>query len=181
MRLLRTYTTFAYVCVRLLHMLCGFCVPIRNFVRVERLCIRIRLICCDFWCRPHDSLKFSMIRSWGFFDLLLSMWTLVICCKSGRSDLEGPFIYFSARAVCYCWTISRIAFLGSVKFFFCASCSLWLDRLKDPILRVPSSSFSENLLAIHRQLLPQRFRVDLDRAIYTSRWSNITVHYIALW
>ena len=98
--------------------LSGFRVCILLFVRYERLCIRIRLICCDFWCRPHDSLKFSMIRSWGFFDLLLSMWTLVICCKSGRSDLEGPFIYFSARAVCYCWTISRIAFFGFCQVLF---------------------------------------------------------------
>ena len=36
---------------------------------------------------------------------------------------------------------------------------------------------SDNLIAIHRPILPGRFLVDIDKAIYLSRWSNITVHY----
>ena len=47
------------------------------------------------------------------------MRTLVICGQSQGSDLEG-----------------------SVDLFFRASCSLLLESLEDPILRVPSSSLS---------------------------------------
>ena len=107
-RLLRTYTAY------LLCKLCVFCVCIQIFMRVERLCVHIRLIFCDVRCGPSWRICYS-----GFFALLLSVQTLVICLKSQGSNLEA-----------------------SVKFFFRASCSLLLDRLEDPILRVPSISFS---------------------------------------
>ena len=62
----------------------------------------------------------------------------------------------------------------------CPSCSLLLYRLEDPIFMVPLSYLSEDMLAIHRLILPRFFLVDIDRAIYVSRWSNITVHCASL-
>ena len=147
-QILRTYTDY------LLCKLCGFCVRIRIFVSVERLCVRIRLIIfSDVQWRLSRGIQY-----WGLFDLLLSVRMLVIYWK-------------------YWWYNIK----GTVEFIFRASCLLLLDRLEDPIFMVPSSYFSNNLLMIHRPILTRSFLVDLDRAIYLYRWSNITVHYAALW
>ena len=70
---------------------------------------------------------------------------------------------------------------GSVELFFFGICLLSLDRLEYWILRVPLSSLSGNILAIHSPTVPHIFFVDLDRAIYLSWWNNITVEYSALW
>ena len=64
---------------------------------------------------------------------------------------------------------------GSVKFFIQQSSR---DLLSDITW---SSSLFEDMFAIHRPILPLKFLDDIDRTIYLSQWSNITVHYAALW
>ena len=174
---LRTYTAFVYVCEHIFRMytafilrtLCGFCLRISIFVRVERpfICWKYRwsnlegyLICWKSWWSNlggfFDFLKVSMIPYLVFFDLLkvLMIWY---------------------------WGFFDLLKLLMIRFFIRANCSLWLNLLEDPIFMVPSSSLFYNLLAIHCPILPWRFLIDLDRAIYLSRWSTINVHYPALW
>ena len=101
MRLSCTYKDFAYVCVRLLRTLCGFLLCIRLFVRVERLFPTYT----DFYAHwaAFDSLKFSMIRYWGFFDLLK-------VCANTRDD-------------CTVW---RIRSSGFRQVLYPKICTLWL-------------------------------------------------------
>ena len=98
----------------LLRKFCGFCIHILIFVYVEQIHVRIQLIFWDDRCGPS-----WRIHSSGFFDLLLSMWTLVITWKSQGSDLEDSVEYYS-------WS----------------SCCVVLYSLMYPIFRVPLSSFS---------------------------------------
>ena len=92
LRLLSTYMDY------LLRKLCGFFVRIRIFVHVEWLCVRIQVILCNFWCGPSWGIRYRGIRSWGFFDLLLSVWTLAIHwnCPCERSwfveSLNDPIL-----------------------------------------------------------------------------------------
>ena len=67
----------------------------------------------------------------------------MICGQSRGSDLEG-----------------------SVDFYVCVICSLLLESLKDPILRVPLSSLSARADRDSLSDLTRRFLVDLDREIY---------------
>ena len=121
-RLLRTYMAY------LLRKLCRFCVRIRILCALSGFCVRIQLIFCTY-CAYFAyiyglSSRFSMrtvsrdpiLRVTQF---LLSLQMLMIHGQSQGSDLEG-----------------------SVNLFVCASCSLLLDSLEDPILRVPSISLS---------------------------------------
>ena len=82
-RLLRTYMAY------FLHKLCGFCVHIRIFVLVDWICVCIRLIFVYVWCKPSQG-----IWSSGFFYLLFSVRTLVICWNSWWSNLEGYLIFY---------------------------------------------------------------------------------------
>ena len=96
------------------------------FVCVERLCVRITFNFCDVQCGMSWGIQFG-----GLFDLLLSLWTLVIRWKSQWFNLEG-----------------------SVASFFRVIYWLFLDRLKDLNLRVLSASFisqaAHNYLTVSR-------------------------------
>ena len=184
-RRLRTYTACMYVCVRILRTLCGFCVRIRliicascadfayvygflymlsgfayvyglYFAKFDVDCLEGSDIASYLVCfvreNARDSLKVSRIWYWGFRWVLFPRKLLVNIGPSQGSNLEV-----------------------SVEFFFCARCSLLLDPIKDPILRVLLSYLFNKILVIHRLILPRRFLVDIDRAKYLSWWSNITV------
>ena len=164
LRILRTYTDY------ILHKLYGFLCTLSGFAYVYSLTFSMfnvdRLegsnisgsLICFVHANARDLLTLLRIRYWGFCRVLFTRELLVTIGPSRGSDLAG-----------------------SVESFVHASCPLLLDRLKYPIFRVPSSSLSNNMLVIHRSILPWRFLVDLDRAIDLSRWSNITVHYADLW
>ena len=112
----------------LLRRLCGFCVRKWILCKLSGFCVRIWIISCAIcadvayvyglssrcliWTVSRD----PILRVPPF---LLSMQALVIFVQSLGSNLEG-----------------------SVNFLVCTSCSLILDRLEDPILRVPLSSLS---------------------------------------
>ena len=105
--ILHMYTT------NLLHKLCRFCVRIHIFVRVERLCVHIRLIFCDVTCVTSQG-----IRSSGFFYLDC------LCERSWFIDslkdplLRVPSSSFSAQAAHYYWTVSRIQYWGFCRVLF---------------------------------------------------------------
>ena len=108
------------------------------FLWFEQLCLRIRLIFAMVYAESHegsdlfgslisfvcsnvyDTWTVSRIRSWMFHVVLFRSELLVIIGHSRRFDLEG-----------------------SVDFLFCASCSVLLDCLEDPIFRLPLSPISE--------------------------------------
>ena len=98
----------------LFSMLCGFCVRIRIFCALSGLAYVYGL---SFSMFDAEILEGSNLAVYLIFFFVL---TLVIRGQSRGSDLEG-----------------------SVEFFFRASCLLLLGSLEDPILRVPSSYFSE--------------------------------------
>ena len=157
MRLLRTYTAFAYVCIRLFCTLCRFCVHIRLivcascaafayvygflcalsgfFVRI-RIFLRVELI--------FDSLKVLMIWYLGFFDLLkvLMIWSWGFFNLLIVSMIQywGLFFRRSAR---YDWTICRIQSSGFRRV-------LYPEIFTRFIVRSYLIEFlSNNLLAIH--------------------------------
>ena len=164
---LRTYTDSSYVCERLLRTLYGFCVRIQlifweicayfayvySFLcalsvfayvyglylemfdadRLEVSELAYSLI-CFVYAIARDPLTFSRIRSWLFCRVHFLRKLLVIIGPSRESNLEG-----------------------SVEFLSSMICSLWLDHLKDPIVRVPSSSLSNEMHVIHRPILLWKF------------------------
>ena len=164
MRLCVCFTDFAYIFVRLLstytayllRKLCRFCIRIRIFVRVERLLILWKPLWSDL-----EGCLICLKSRWSDLEGSLICWnsvqTLVMIGPSGGSDLYGPSISFSARAVRYYWTVWMIRYL-------------WLRWVLYPKI----------WLGFTVRLLPWSFLVYLDRAIYLSRWGNITLHYSAL-
>ena len=133
-----------------------------------------------------DSFDVPIIRSWGFVDLFdvpiiqyLGFVVLLKVCANARDD----------------WTACRIRMKDPIFRVFCPIIfTFWLDRLEDPLFRVPSRSLSEVVHAIHSPIFPDRFLIRqcscnslsnpclgmflvdiVDK--YITRWSNITVLY----
>ena len=159
-------TAFAHV-VRLFHTctayllrkFCGFCVRIRLFVRVQRLFDAFESL-YDTILRffgfaivssnDLELLKVSTVRSWGFFDLLLFVRTLVIHWNYRSSDLEDSLIR--------------------------ASCSLWLDCMDDPIFRVPLSYFSARAVFYDWTFWRIQY-LGFRRVLYPTICSQFTVRF----
>ena len=127
-RLLSTHTAFAYVCVRILRTLCRFCV-------------RIQLIFCAS-CAAFSYIYRFLCAFSGFpYVYGLSFAMLNADCLEG-SHLVGSLIFLSVQKLVIRCQYQGSDLEGSVELFFRARCSLLLDRIEDPILRVPPSYFS---------------------------------------
>ena len=175
--LLQMYTAY------ILRKLCGFCVHIRIFVRVERILIRWKywwydlegsLICLKSWW---SNIEGSLIcwNSWlSNLWFAISVWKIMMIGPSGGSDIQGSVKFFIRQYTRYYWTIWRILSSGFCRVIYTTICTQFTVR--SYLIKF----LSENILAIHRTILPQRYLVDIDRAIYLSWWSNITVQYSAL-
>ena len=163
---IRLCTTFAYIygfCVRLCidfaHfvqlMFCASCV---SFAYVYKFLCTLSGFCIRILIFVRVERILVSLNSWWS-----NLEGSLMCWKYRWSNLKGSLISWKSR-----WSIFR------------ASCSLLLDCLEDPIFMVPLKSLSGYLLAIYRPILPRFFLVNIDRAIYLSRWSNSIVHYAAL-
>ena len=135
------------------------------FVRIRiffvRLCTDfahvVRLLCTytDFFAHWASfayiygflcALKVWIIQSWGFFGLL----------KVSMIWYWGFFDLLKVRAnSCDDWTVWRIQSSGLCWVLYLTICTR-LDRLEDPIFRVPLSYLSYDMHAIHRPILPDR-------------------------
>ena len=117
--------TFEYVygfCVRL----CTAFVHVVRILRTYTAYLLRKL--CGFWFI--ESLDDPILRVLWFVEsiddpILRVLWFYIVR-ENNRDSLK----------------VSMIRSWGSVKFFVRTRCSLWLDRLEDPIFRVPSSSLS---------------------------------------
>ena len=140
-----------YVCVRLLYVCTDFAYFYAKILRTYtpfifrtlcKLCVRILLIFCDVQCG----------QSWGIWSCrflnLFYPWERSWFLDSIQDPiLRVPSMFLSARFMCYFGTVSRIRSWGFRKFLC-----------------------PRKLLVIHRPILPWRFLVGIDRAIYFPFW-----------
>ena len=159
-RLFRTYTAFSYVCVRLLRILCGFCVRmwiilcascansayIYGFLcTLSDFCLHIRIFVCIE--RLFNSLKFSMIQYWGFFDLL----------KVPKIQSWGfSYLLIVSANTHDNWTVWKIQSSGFGRDILPSICT----RFSVPYYLI--EFLFDNIIAIHRPILHLRFLVDID-------------------
>ena len=160
LRIMRMFVYVFFVCIRILrtfvYSFCARCADFAyvyrlsfakfvllfrtytSFVRVKRLYVRIRIIFWNVLCGQSRG-----IQTCTFLDLFCP------CKRSWFVDslkdtiLRVPSISLSSWADRYYWEVSRIRSWG-----FCRGIC------------------PRELFVIHRPILPQRFLVDLDRAIY---------------
>ena len=175
----------------------GFCAHCAAFLYVYSFCLRwagfayIYSLCAR-WAAFYSILSFFQFSESPNNPIMRVLWFF---WKFWWSDLEGSLVFWKSR-----WCYLDLLFLCD---------HLWrLNRLDDLIFRVPPGSLSNDLYVIigysgwynlHGSVdfIIQEsardstsdiildyfllFLADLDRAIHLSRWSNITVHYDALW
>ena len=190
-RLLRTYMAFAYVSVRLLRMLCGFCVRIR-LIFYESCAAFVYIY--GFLCLLSGftyvyGLSFAMFDA----DRLRGSDTagsLICYCQCEHSwfveSIKDPILRvtlssFSTRAIHYYWTVSTIWSLGFCRVPFPRELLIIIGPSRGSDIEGSAKFSFRRSARVHRPILPRRFLVDLNRAIYLFRWSNTAMHYAAMW